>query len=184
MLSVPCYDLFEQDRRLDTQAPPLPLVSDFCLKVGDWLQKDPQNVAVVHCKAGKGRTGTMICSYLVHAVRTACVCQVGKLDPMALLSMQGEHCQSHARQLETDRSHASIQSTIVVSSAAVLQGSGTQGMAAICLGRFQNLHLLSQGICKTAQEALDLYGAKRTLDGNGVTNPSQRRFAACLKLCN
>ncbi|KAL0033939.1 hypothetical protein WJX77_011740 [Trebouxia sp. C0004] len=83
----------------DHQAPPLPLVAHFCLEVAAWLGKDPQNVAVVHCKAGKGRTGTMICSYLVHA-----------------------------------------------------------------------------GICKTANEALDLYAAKRTTDGNGVTNPSQRRY--------
>jgi len=51
------------------QAPPLPLVAQFCQEVAAWLGKDPQNVAVVHCKAGKGRTGTMICSYLVHAVR-------------------------------------------------------------------------------------------------------------------
>lgn len=83
----------------DHQAPPLPLVSDFCHQVADWLQKDPQNIAVVHCKAGKGRTGTMICCYLVYG-----------------------------------------------------------------------------GICNSASEALDLYAAKRTMDGNGVTNPSQRRY--------
>ena len=50
------------------QAPPLPLVSDFCQQMADWLQQDPQNIAVVHCKAGKGRTGTMICCYLVYKV--------------------------------------------------------------------------------------------------------------------
>ena len=87
--------LLDQDRQHGTQAPPLPLVNDFCQRVADWLQKDPQNVAVVHCKAGKGRTGTMICSYLVYAVRYACICHAAcctawrVLHCMELLSMHG-----------------------------------------------------------------------------------------------
>eukprot|EP01047_Picozoa_sp_COSAG01_P093209 COSAG01_NODE_24396_length_780_cov_1.449339_2_plen_66_part_00 len=31
------------------------------------MQEDPQNVCAVHCKAGKGRTGTLICSYFAYA---------------------------------------------------------------------------------------------------------------------
>jgi len=40
---------------------------DFCLNVESWLRADEENVVSVHCKAGKGRTGCMICALLVYA---------------------------------------------------------------------------------------------------------------------
>lgn len=57
----------------DHNAAPLNYFRPFCMSVDAWLNADPQNVVAVHCKAGKGRTGTMIASYLMWAgmARTA-----------------------------------------------------------------------------------------------------------------
>lgn len=46
----------------------LSLMICFCCEVADYVMADPYNRAVaVHCKGGKGRTGTMICAYLMYS---------------------------------------------------------------------------------------------------------------------
>lgn len=44
---------------------PIKLILECCIDICLFILKHPNGTAAVHCKAGKGRTGVMICSYLV-----------------------------------------------------------------------------------------------------------------------
>ena len=47
------------------------MLRPFCQDVEGHLSAESGNVVAIHCKAGKGRTGLMICVYLVHQGRNA-----------------------------------------------------------------------------------------------------------------
>ncbi|KAH6909596.1 ptenb protein [Coprinopsis sp. MPI-PUGE-AT-0042] len=49
----------------DHHAPPLALLPLLSRQMHAWLDGHPDRVAVLHCKAGKGRSGTMACTYLL-----------------------------------------------------------------------------------------------------------------------
>lgn len=41
--------------------------TQFCKSVDDWFASAPDTVIGIHCKAGKGRTGLLIATYLLHS---------------------------------------------------------------------------------------------------------------------
>lgn len=51
----------------DHNPAPLKLIAACVQDIHSWLSADPANVAAIHCKAGKGRTGLIITCYLVFA---------------------------------------------------------------------------------------------------------------------
>lgn len=53
----------------DHYPPPIELLFRACQEMHFWLCKDIENIIVVNCRAGKGRTGTLICCYLIYSGR-------------------------------------------------------------------------------------------------------------------
>ena len=66
----------------DHNCPPLRLVPEFCAAANAWLEEDEKNLVAVHCKAGKSRTGLMICSLLLYLD--------WQTDPAACIKAYGE----------------------------------------------------------------------------------------------
>ncbi|EGC32346.1 hypothetical protein DICPUDRAFT_155722 [Dictyostelium purpureum] len=71
----------------DDHSPPnLNMIAEFCRDVESWLDQDPENVVAIHCKAGKGRTGTMIACWLLFNKQ----CQTGS-ESMRIFANKRTH---------------------------------------------------------------------------------------------
>jgi len=51
----------------DHHGPTLALLTQCIQMIESWLNEDERNVAVVHCMAGRGRTGTVLAAYMLHS---------------------------------------------------------------------------------------------------------------------
>ena len=45
------------------------MIREFCEDAAAFLGGADGGTVAVHCKAGRGRTGLMVCAYLLHSVR-------------------------------------------------------------------------------------------------------------------
>ncbi|XP_062518376.1 tensin-1-like isoform X2 [Corticium candelabrum] len=66
----------------DHLAPPLDRLCSICKSIDSWLASDPLHVVVVHCKGGKGRTGTVISAYMHYS--NVCQSAEAALDQFAM----------------------------------------------------------------------------------------------------
>lgn len=51
----------------DHHPPPINLLFQIVNSIHTWLKAEEKNVVVVHCKGGKGRTGTVISCYMFYS---------------------------------------------------------------------------------------------------------------------
>ncbi|XP_029029049.1 putative tyrosine-protein phosphatase TPTE [Betta splendens] len=49
----------------DHNVPSLEDMLKYTASVREWMAEDPTNIIAIHCKGGKGRTGTMVCTWLI-----------------------------------------------------------------------------------------------------------------------
>lgn len=63
------YNNVNEYQWADHYPPPIDLLFEVCQEIHSWLCSDIENVVAINCKAGKGRTGTLICCYLIYCGR-------------------------------------------------------------------------------------------------------------------
>ena len=137
------------------------MIRDFCEDAAEFLAGGEDRTIAVHCKAGRGRTGLMVCAYLVHSVRLCAPIESRRKPDIG----QGI-CMCY---LHMFAAGSCLRTLLLI---AVLNSSLNQSRT--------TLHVLAlpwdvQGICGTSAEAVALFNSKRTMDGQGLTVPSQLR---------
>jgi hypothetical protein len=137
----------------------------FCAEASAWLAAHPENVVVVHCKAGKGRTGLMLCCLMLHLHLAAP--ELANFPPAALKGLAAAGGGRGGGAAEEDGCGGGGGG-----------GAGGSGGDVALWWRRQLQHQLDADLSSMADPVADvlaLYAERRTHDGAGVTIPSQRR---------
>ncbi|KAH9916723.1 phosphatases II [Epithele typhae] len=159
----------------DHHAPPLAILPLIAREIRLWLDGSPNRVAVLHCKAGKGRSGTMACAYLLAVDMTS----GGSLQPTQSLT---------AKERAKSAAEAVMDAMPVDETAAELIGATTQEEEDLVKLELADATDDAPGTGKdTASNltaVLDLHTSKRMKRASspseklkqGVSIPSQRRW--------
>jgi len=95
----------------DHSPPRLDQIVDFLNDTRTWKKEHSKNVVAVHCKAGKGRTGTLLCSYLLYskqrklADEAMIVFAKRRTDPWKSRKIQGIETPSQMRYVRAIEKH-------------------------------------------------------------------------------
>jgi hypothetical protein len=140
----------------------------FCADAAAWLAAHPENVVVVHCKAGKGRTGLMLCCLMLHLHLRA--------PGLAVFPPEALRAPGEGPAAGSGSGADGAAAGIGRDSSGPRGGGGVPLWWRRELQRQLDIDLSS--MADPPSDVLALYAERRTHDGCGVTIPSQRRCGA------
>ncbi|WVO14791.1 hypothetical protein L204_102429 [Cryptococcus depauperatus] len=104
----------------DHHPPPLPLLPLAVREMTAWLEGDSERVAIIHCKAGKGRSGTLLCSYLLSLPELPSPPELDRSYPHKELSRRITQCQK----VPVDQDNEELSNGSEISTSSVPSGEG------------------------------------------------------------
>ena len=153
----------------DHEAPPLALMLQFTSHALREARERPRQALVVHCKAGKGRTGVMIVALLMEWLFAE---KWSKFEVNFENSRHGSPKNGHSPVVSRPPS-AAPQDLARSSPSRSRRPSITAPL----------LNFMEPGEASLLTQCLTTYGDARSLDGQGVTVPSQLRFLRYYERC-
>jgi len=140
----------------DHHAPPIGVAWQLCSAIRKWLIADVEHIAVVHCMAGKGRTGCIIASYDIfcgnHIVPPKAVPLIDAAASAAAYTAEGDEMSSGT-------------------AAAGLSGASQQNLSAAAKPVTTQEHVLQKPL-DAATAALNWFGQRR---GDYISQIGQKR---------
>ncbi|KAJ3565885.1 hypothetical protein NP233_g7356 [Leucocoprinus birnbaumii] len=187
----------------DHHAPPLAIMPLVAREIRAWLDGSSERVAVLHCKAGKGRSGTMACTYLLSLDANPTPPQLQRShtakewakrraeETMEKLPQEQELDKMHNTSSPLLRPSTSLTSESDTSN--ILDPQETGGPPRVTSpGSMSPTHVNSErSFTDALKGVLDLHTARRMKapsdpmkkQKQGVSIPSQRRFLHYWALC-